>query len=162
MAKRWLDPRQLALPFRRFRQPKVRGASDLRKLEREWDRKLKDDGFVDIEWRHTTGPDYIQRPRARIDEATGAYYRLAEQFAAQLEDEHERELWALHAQGKSRTRIKRSLGMERDREARTLFEHLRVRFRWWMQRQLGAEPSDEPETIEDEIALTFARLSGGA
>ena len=158
---------QMELPFRAQDRNALRTATSgaalsqasLRKLQREWDQKLRATGFVDIEWRHSKGPDYIQRPRGKFDVATGSYYRLAQRFSQEIEDERERTLWELHSNGASRTQIKGAFGLGRDREVRTVFERIRARFRFWVLRQIPDE--EEALSDEEEIAATFARLSGG-
>lgn len=168
------DARQLCLPFGSAYRQAARAtrhanggalsASDFRALQSEWDKRLRATGFVDIEWRHTKGPDYIQRPRGRLDPAIGSYYRLAERFAQELDDEHDRAVWLAHAQGLSRVSTRDRLALQRDREVRTRFESIRQRFRWWMDRCLlrdTEESAQTHETDEEEIAQTFARLSGG-
>lgn len=85
---------------------------DFKKLQAEWDKKLKDDGFEDAENRdgtlkiwhdlHFRKPSHDTNQRADF-EATSEYYRLTSQFlhSHQFSSLSERHIWELHCEGKS-------------------------------------------------------------
>lgn len=87
----------------------------LRNLQREWDKKLKDSGFKDIEDRespremlkswHSTM--FVHRFDEGRFTARQKYYELATQFLTShnFQSEVDREVWRLHTEGESLRKI---------------------------------------------------------
>lgn len=83
-----------------------------KKLAREWAKKLKDSGFVDIE--ETDGRlkkweshFFTHRPDKVFQDAKAEYYRMAGHFLHDhlFVDEEEKLIWTLHADGKGQRQI---------------------------------------------------------
>jgi hypothetical protein len=169
---RYCDPRQLRLKLRPRRNPVPQKPTyrDLRKLQDEWDRRLKAEGFNDIENRHfgaPGAPSWIDKPSTdlleRYDESTAEYYRAAEAFKDYLQDRPllVQKIWELHAQGVSQIAIMRALKLARRRAVRTQLEKLRAEMLAWWRDQ--PPPDDGPldeQSDEQVIALMFEALSG--
>lgn len=86
--------------------------SELKKLTAEWDRKLKEAGFEDIESRNEVLKDYhslrfIKQGRSALDllslQSKESYYRSAEQFLHRhkFESPIDKIVWKLHSEGVS-------------------------------------------------------------
>ena len=88
-------------------------------LERKWDKKLADSGFVDIE--HRQEPDGREKVllkghqsaifRKRYSPEKAEYYRIAAQWVRRLETKPSevREAWLLHSDGCFNTEIAETL-----------------------------------------------------
>lgn len=99
-------------------------SKDYRKLQAEWDRKLKKSGFEDIEQRNGEFKNRVTSngSPSRLDPATfeawQTYYRLAGQFLHehQFDSPIERQIWELHADGLSAHKIAVILKKQRIRK----------------------------------------------
>lgn len=88
-----------------------RNSPEFKKLKKEWDQKLKESGFEDIEFDENhlrKHDDYMFRNRLAkygptFFEAKQQYYRLAGQFLEnhKFEDSDEKLIWQLHSDGVS-------------------------------------------------------------
>lgn len=149
--------------------PKATSYRDLRALQDEWDRRLKAEGFNDLENRHfgaPGAPSWIDRPSSdllrRYDPSAEEYYRAAQEFCDVIKDRPElvQSIWHLHADGMSQIQIMRALKLERRRIVRTQLEKLRCEMStWWLHRSAPQEfhmEQSDAEIIED----MFAALSG--
>lgn len=84
-------------------------------LQAHWYRKLKDEGFVDIE---ATSYD-SERQKLRVAraysseqrEARQEYYRRAREFTHTLPVSIDRQVWELHAEGQPMRDIAESIGL---------------------------------------------------
>lgn len=152
------DERQLSLPFRRPVQPRITSASALRRLQREWDKRLAADGFEDIEARCDVRTGWIDRPRAKLDPSAAEFYRLAPEFGEFFEwdDEQTKLIWQMHSNGASRPEILQALGLSRPREVRTRLEKIRARFALWLRRLASHHQPDDDEL--DEISNEFRKF----
>ncbi len=157
--RRWVDARQLLFAFtcRRQEEERPTSASALRKLQREWDKRLAAEGFVDIEGRCDIRTGWIDRPRGKLDPSAAEFYRLAPEFGEfyEWDDDLTRRVWMLHAEGLSRPEILQTLGLSRSREVRTRLEKARARFTLWLKRQAN---HNQPDEDDDEIAGEFRRF----
>lgn len=93
-----------------------------KQLQREWDRRLAKEGFVDAEQRDgnlkTWSSDYyLNYPDETRREAYAGYFRLAGQFlySYQFETTVDRLVWEYHSQGKSIREIPKLLWKQRIR-----------------------------------------------
>ncbi len=101
-------------------------SKDFLKLQREWDAKLAESGFEDIEQRRNDQRDgecredklklwsssfYGLHDNELLRDAQESYYRLAGQFLYDypFKDKHDRLVWELHAGGMSRRNILKEL-----------------------------------------------------
>lgn len=93
-------------------------AKELKKLQREWNKKLKDSGFVDAEepdgrlkrWHgHYFHNRY--RPDPEFQASKEEYYRMAGHFLYDhaFEDDVQRLIWSMHAEGKGQRVIIKEL-----------------------------------------------------
>lgn len=78
----------------------------LKQLTREWDKRLKDSGFEDIEQRdgrlkRWESHFFKQRPDVEFQEAKTSYYRMAGYFLHEhkFEDDVIKLIWQLHSEG---------------------------------------------------------------
>jgi len=111
----------------------------LKKLIKEWDRKLKDSGFVDIENRKTgmlitwagsiSCDDKHAMQKANYGytslvwkESQAEYYRIASQCLhdRDFRNELEREIWELHVDGHSYKEISKKINVTLDKARRTI------------------------------------------
>lgn len=91
--------------------------SSLKELQLEWDKKLKDSGFNDIEdskGRLKTWSTYFQQPNVTVEGvlANQEYYNLAGKFLHDFHFDKEihKVIWEYHANGMSIRDIVRTLG----------------------------------------------------
>jgi len=91
---------------------------EFRRLQKEWDSRLSDSGFVDLEQRHLMGGcegRYLlgmssgDLCRRLFKAETADYYRAARQHAWEMPHGVPRHIWELHAEGLSVSKIVRSL-----------------------------------------------------
>lgn len=92
---------------------------NFKKLKAQWDKKLKESGFEDIEqadgnlkiWHSTIFKNKFYKPRS---EAKIEYYRLAGQllWSYTFKSKNERDVWALHCEGFSRRQIQTKLKLK--------------------------------------------------
>lgn len=86
----------------------TRTAADVRRLQREWYARLRDDGFDDIEYGREDGALKVAcRENRGLDalayESTCEYFSRAEEFLYRFEwqDDEQRAVWRLHVEGAS-------------------------------------------------------------
>lgn len=101
---------------------------EFKKLNKKWQKKLKDSGFNDLEEMGTNGTIRLKSWANSIfarskhhnstqREATTEYYRLAGLFLHdyEFEDEEDKLIWELHSQGLSRHSIEKRCGVSTER-----------------------------------------------
>lgn len=154
-------------------------------LEREWDRRLRESGFADLEGRDRDGPLSDRGNLHPVEETQAAYARLGERAAEGAEwtswaegilhgirfrSLAHREAWRLHAEGTGERDIATALTTTRGAVRKLLDETRRTvrkggkKKRWLNQRrqrleQLESAVRHAPELLVPLIA-TMIRASG--
>lgn len=100
---------------------------DFKTLQKEWYQKLKDKGFVDIEYNYD-GQNFLTPEDLRahkipmhIIEAKAAYFQMAERFLNEhnFESNAEKAIWEYHANGLSAPEIVKVLSKVRTKKIYT-------------------------------------------
>lgn len=160
-------------------EPKFFQTDEFRKLQREWDKKLADSGFNDIEPLNDNGSretpylkDHSIRFYKRYNASREDYYRLAGQFAEDTTSPiavalppTTRQLWRMHADGISLKEIRKALFPRKPYWAmKKLLQDTRQLFRAWCEQEAWRDRQDRVH--EDEGGLdawidSMAQAEGG-
>ena len=122
---------------------------EFKALKAEWEQKLADSGFKDVEYQvngepadYMVGPnpmDFIRRGKLQIDQAVD-YYEAARAWRWHLRERGERRvryrIWDMHAEGVSQREISETLGVGTGVVARVLRE-LREQMQTALREQTG-------------------------
>lgn len=109
-----------------MRNPNPFKTREFQRLLREWEEKLRDSGFVDIETHQSkVYMDLVQRvsfSRQRTKEAVEHYYSWARQVShtTYIQNHRFNRIWFLHAQGLSPAKIGQLTGFERSSVYKTI------------------------------------------
>lgn len=152
----------MADPDRKFFETKA-----FRKLQEEWDKKLKADGFDDIEPLNENGSrntPYLKNHSIRIFNRYNAsradYYRLAGQFAedttspiAMALTPSQRLAWRMHADGQPLSRIREALPKPKRPywATKKFLQDIRALFKQWCHQEAWRDRQDQEH--EDEGGL---------
>ncbi len=113
-------------------QPKFFQSQSFKALNAEWEAKLKDSGFEDIERDENNLKEYASsdfKKRPEYDQSKEEYYRLAGQFFHDYSfrgpnREWKKRVWGLHAEGKSIREIIKILDPEGKEPFGKLFKQI--------------------------------------